>query len=183
MVAGGGKHLQIRSYLLLQLNSQISCREESGRPGTMPDFTDSLKPASPHPSSVLQKQRTESDVPVQELAQHLLSRNDFLRRQERILRILEKEPLFNKSRQQNLSRPERYHLGLARAKQLRRLSDKHGWDAEDDKMSEYLCDDVSPYHLHLTMFITTVREQGDEKQRAYWMPKIENWEIVGAYAQ
>lgn len=37
--------------------------------------------------------------------------------------------------------------------------------------------------LHLSMFITTVREQGDESQRAYWLSKIEDWRIVGAYAQ
>jgi len=50
-------------------------------------------------------------------------------------------------------------------------------------MSEYLVDDVSPYHLHMTMFATTIREQASDEQRAYWMPKIEAWEIIGAYAQ
>jgi hypothetical protein len=33
------------------------------------------------------------------------------------------------------------------------------------------------------MFITTVREQGSDEQKAYWMPKIEKWEIIGAYGQ
>lgn len=50
-------------------------------------------------------------------------------------------------------------------------------------MSEYLVDDVSPYHLHMTMFATTIREQASDEQHAYWMPKIEAWEIIGAYAQ
>lgn len=49
--------------------------------------------------------------------------------------------------------------------------------------AEYLVDDVSPYFLHFSMFITTIREQASDEQRAYWMPKIENWEIIGAYAQ
>lgn len=97
--------------------------------------------------------------------------------------ILERDPLFRKEKQMNLSRPERYHLGLARAKALRRLSVKHHWDSEDDKMAEYLVDDVSPYMLHMSMFVTTVREQGSDAQRAFWLPKIENWEIIGAYAQ
>lgn len=149
----------------------------------MPDFTDSLTPASPGGPEILAKERSQSDVPVQELAQHLFPRNDFLGRQQRILDVLEKHPLFSKARQMNLSRPERYQLGLARAKMLRRLADQHGWDTEDQSMSQYLCDDVSPYMVHYTMFPTTVREQGDAKQRAYWMPKIEAGEVVGCYAQ
>jgi acyl-CoA oxidase len=149
----------------------------------MPDFTDHLKPASPTGPDILAKERSQSSVPIDELANHLLSRNDFLNRQSRILPILEKDPLFNKSKQLNLSRPERYHLGLARAKKLRRLQDEHNWDSEDVSMSHYLCDDVSPYMVHYAMFITTVREQGDAEQRAYWLPRIERMEVVGCYAQ
>ena len=148
----------------------------------MPDFTDNLKPATDG-STILAKERSQSDVPEDELAKHLLSRNDFLGRQQRILRILEKDPLFNKSKQMNLSRPERYHLGLARAKKLRRYVDQHGWDAEDHSMGEYLSDDVSPFMVHYAMFVTTVREQGSDEQKAYWMPKIERMEAVGCYAQ
>jgi len=149
----------------------------------MPDFTDSLKPASPDGPDILSKERGQSDVPVEELAQHLLSRNDFLGRQERVLKVLEKDSLFNKIKQLNLSRPERYQLGLARAKKLRRYADQYHWDAEDINMSQYLCDDVSPYMVHYAMFVTTVREQGDEKQRAYWLPKIKKMEVIGCYAQ
>ena len=148
----------------------------------MPDFTDSLKPASDG-TAILTSERKQSDVPEEELSKHLLSRNDFLGRQERILRILEKDPLFNKSKQFNLSRPERYLLGLARAKKLRRYEDQYGWDNEDRSMAQYLCDDVLPVMVHYAMFVTTVREQGSEEQRAYWMPKIEKMEVLGCYAQ
>lgn len=33
------------------------------------------------------------------------------------------------------------------------------------------------------MFITTIREQASEEQRAYWLPLIEQFKIMGAYAQ
>lgn len=149
----------------------------------MSDFSDNLKPASPTGPELLAKERNQSDVPIDELAAHLLSRNDFLRRQKQILPVLEKDRLFNKAKQFNLSRPERYHLGLARAKKLRRLQDQHGWDEDDYRMAVYLCDDVSPYMVHDSMFPTTIREQGDEEQRKYWIPKIEAWEVIGCYAQ
>jgi acyl-CoA oxidase len=149
----------------------------------MPDFTDNLKPASPDGPTILAKERSQSDLPEQELSRLLLSRDDFLGRQERILRILEKDPLFNKVKQFNLSRPERYQLGLARAKKIRRYEDQYGWDRNDVSMAQYLCDDVSPFMVHYAMFVTTIREQASDEQKAYWMPKIEKMEVIGCYAQ
>ncbi|RMY77852.1 hypothetical protein D0863_01063 [Hortaea werneckii] len=149
----------------------------------MPDFTDFLKPATPDGPAILAKERQQSDVPVDQVAEHLFSGNDFLKRQQRMLRVLENDKLFQKTKQQNLSRPERYQLGLARAKQLRRYADQYRWDGEDLDMAQYLCDDVSPYMVHYSMFITTIREQGDENQRSYWLPKIEAMEVIGCYAQ
>ncbi|KAI6860060.1 acyl-CoA oxidase [Hortaea werneckii] len=149
----------------------------------MPDFTEFLKPATPDGPAILAKERQQSDVPVDQVAEHLFSGNDFLKRQQRMLRVLENDKLFQKTKQQNLSRPERYQLGLARAKQLRRYADQYRWDGEDLDMAQYLCDDVSPYMVHYSMFITTIREQGDENQRSYWLPKIEAMEVIGCYAQ
>ncbi|KAJ5577106.1 Acyl-CoA oxidase [Penicillium sp. DV-2018c] len=149
----------------------------------MPDFTDNLRPSQPDGPTTLAREREQSNVSTEELGQHLLAHDGFLERQSRILSILQQEPLFNKDKQQNLSRPDRFKLGLARAKLVRRLADKHGWNYDDYKMAEYLIDDVSPYYLHMEMFVTTVREQGSEEQRAYWLPLIESWKIIGAYAQ
>lgn len=103
----------------------------------MPDFAAKLQPAEPSGSAALASERARSDVPVKELAQHLFAEDDFLRRQDRVLRELVKEPLLSKKTQQHLSRPDRYKLGLARAKLLRRMADRLGWDAEDHKM--YVC--------------------------------------------
>lgn len=149
----------------------------------MSDFTDKLHPSQPDGPTTLARERAQSNISVEELGQHLLSSDGFLERQTRILPILQLEPLLSKDQQQNLSRPERFKLGLARAKLLRRLADQHQWSHDDHKMAEYLVDDVSPYMLHMEMFVTTIREQASEEQRAYWLPLIESWKIIGAYAQ
>lgn len=149
----------------------------------MPDFTDKLRPSQPDGPTTLARERAQSGISVDELGQHLLSSDGFPERQARILSLLQREPLFSKAKQLNLSRPERFKLGLARAKLLRRMADKHGWNYDDYKMAEYLVDDVSPYFLQMEMFLTTVREQASEAQRAYWLPLIESWKIIGAYAQ
>jgi len=148
----------------------------------MADFTDHLKPAHDG-TATLQAERDGSGIDVHQLAQHLLGRDDFLKRQEKVLRVLSKEKLFSKDQQLNLSRPERYHLGLARAKAIQRLMRREGWDHEDYQMAEYLTDEMSPYFLHMSMFVTTVREQASEEQQKYWMPKILNYDIIGCYAQ
>ncbi|KAJ5103547.1 hypothetical protein N7532_004076 [Penicillium argentinense] len=149
----------------------------------MSDFTDKLRPSQPDGPTTLAHERGQSNLSVEELSRHLLSSDGFLERQARVLPIVQSEPLFSKEKQQNLSRPDRFKLGLARAKLLRRLKDKYQWSHDEYKMAEYLVDDVSPYFLHLEMFITTIREQASEEQRAYWMPLIESWKIIGAYAQ
>ncbi|KAF2167598.1 hypothetical protein M409DRAFT_66087 [Zasmidium cellare ATCC 36951] len=149
---------------------------------TVIDFTDGLKPASPDGATTIGTERTRSDIPVNALSEHLLTR-EYIERQKRILSFLEKDDLFNKKTQYSLSRPDRYRLGLARAKRAKQFAVKHGWDEDVYKMAEYLIDDVSPLHLHLHMFMNTIREQASDEQRAYWLPKIESWEVIGAYAQ
>ena len=100
----------------------------------MRDFTDHLQPAKPTGPDTLAKERSQSSIPVDALGSHLLSDDGFLERQERILQVVQKEKLLSKETQQNLSRPDRYKLGLARAKLLRRMQDKLGWKEEDFKM-------------------------------------------------
>ena len=149
----------------------------------MSDFTDKLRPADPQGPSILAQERGASNINIDQLAKHLLSRNDFLNRQKNILSILEPIPVFCKKNQLNMARPDRYHLGLARAKTLRRLSLKHGWDRDDYLMADYLMDEMGPYALQSSMFATSIREQCNDEQKAHWLPKVENWEIIGCYGQ
>ena len=147
----------------------------------MSDFSDQLKPAEPSGPSILTEERKKSNVNTDQLAKHILSRGDFLERQKRILAILKDLRYFQKRNQLNLARPDRYHLGLARAKTLKRLSIKHGWDTEDYKMADYLMDEMGPFALQVTMFATSIREQCNDEQAKYWQPKVDSWEIIGCY--
>ena len=149
----------------------------------MSDFSQELRPADPQGPDILRVERAGSDVNIDQLANHLLHRNNFLQRQQKILAVLEPRAYFCKKNQLNLARPDRYHLGLARAKELRRLALQHGWDDEDWKMADYLQDEMAPYALQATMFSTSIREQCNEEQLKYWLPKVENWEIIGCYGQ
>lgn len=147
------------------------------------DFSADLKP---HPSSdgakILADERERSNINVDKLSQHLFT-SQYLNKQADIVQILTKEKIFSKATQANLSRPDRYRLGLARGKRMRQLADIHGWNDDDFVLAEYLVDDINPYHLHISLFVASVREQANDEQRAYWLPRIESWEVIGAYAQ
>lgn len=149
----------------------------------MSDFTRELKPAGPQGPDILAAERARSDVNTPQLAHHLLHRDGFLDRQERVLAVVEKNPLFSKTTNLNLSRPERYHVGLARAKEVRRLAKRERWTTDDYRMADYLLDEVSPYSLSDSMFTTSIQQQCNEQQRTQWLSKVENWEITGCYAQ
>ncbi|TPX08498.1 uncharacterized protein E0L32_009985 [Thyridium curvatum] len=142
-----------------------------------------LPPAGPKGLSILDSERMQSGIDTDNLAHHLLGCDGFRDRQKRILTVLEQHPLFCKRTTLHLSRVERFHLGLARAKELRRLSRRFGWSNEDDRMAEYLLDEVSPFALTHSLFSTSILEQGTDEQRSYWLPKVDRWEIVGCYAQ
>jgi acyl-CoA oxidase len=146
------------------------------------DFTAHLKPAGPGGDVLISEERARSSLPVKALSKYLLGQG-FLFIQQRLLPILQNDKLFSKTSQMNLSRPERYMLGLARAKKLRRLADQDSWTDVEYELAKYLVDDVSPYTLHTTMFRQTLREQASEEQQKYWLSKQQRWEITGAYAQ
>jgi acyl-CoA oxidase len=149
----------------------------------MSDFSDELEPGGPQGPEILSMERSKSDINVRALAHHLLHRGQHLERQKKILPVLENRAIFSKKNQLNLSRPDRYHLSLARSKDLRRLSLEHNWDIDDYKMAMHLVGEVSPYSLHTVMFMTSIREQASKEQLEEWWPKVESWEIIGCYGQ
>ncbi|KAF9886343.1 hypothetical protein FE257_011602 [Aspergillus nanangensis] len=149
----------------------------------MPDFPDNLRPREPNGPDILRNERERSPISAQEIGVHLFSHDGFLQRQARVLAILQREPLLKKTQQSQLSRVDRFKLAVARGKLIRRLQDIHGWSLEDYQMAHYLVDEPTPYHLHMQMFRTTVLEQASDDQQAFWLPKIERWDIIGAYAQ
>lgn len=139
------------------------------------DFIAALEP---HPDAdgaqIISAERKRSSINVDELSHHLFG-SAYLQRQQRVLNIIQKEKIFSKSTQANLSRPDRYKLGLARGKRMRQLTDEHQWSEDDLLMSEYLIDDLQPFHLHMSLFNSAMREQTSDAQRAHWIPKMEKW--------
>lgn len=146
------------------------------------DFTKFLSPSDPQCADSLAHERKASKDVVEPLSLHLLGA-DYLERQELIVDILKAHSVFDKSKSPHLAHDARYRLALQRGAKLIHLARSHGWTDEDWDMALYLLDEMSPLALQKTMFKQTIVEQADERQRRYWLPKIDNWSIIGAYAQ
>lgn len=146
------------------------------------NWVDRLRPAAPDGATTIAAERSRSDVDVDRLSEHLLGR-DYLDCQSRILPLLQQDRLFSKTTQANLGRPDRYMLGLARAKRMRQMAEQYSWTDDDYEMAKYLVDDISPYQLHQTMFRQTLLEQTNPAQKEYWLGLHGTWTIIGAYAQ
>lgn len=150
----------------------------------MASFVDKLVPSpSCNGAAALATERAQSQLSEDKLAQHLFGGTGFLERQARILPIVAGNPLFAKGTQANLSRPDRFKLAVARVKRLRQLTAELKWDEDDYSMARVLVDEMLPFDLHLSMFVTTIRQQGNEEQAARWLPDAEACKIIGAYAQ
>ncbi|KAH9827246.1 putative peroxisomal acyl-coenzyme A oxidase 12 [Teratosphaeria destructans] len=149
---------------------------------TAPQWVKDLKPAGPQGSDLLKAERAQSNVNVDQLKTFLFTKEG-LERKHRILRILEKESIFDKSQNYFAGRVDRFETALARAKKSRQLQVKHKWTQEDKMVANELISEPGPYGLHESMFLITLRDQGTPEQHDKYLRKAEQYQYIGCYAQ
>ncbi|KAK8079463.1 Acyl-coenzyme A oxidase [Apiospora hydei] len=147
-----------------------------------PQWVKKLAPASPHGGDLLAKERAASNIDVDQLAEYMFTK-EALDQRERILKVLAADPVFDKSQNYFQGRDARIKASLGKAKRLTQLAIQHKWSPEDHACANELLTEVTPYRLHDTMFLITLREQGTPVQQRLFLKKAENYEIIGCYAQ
>lgn len=151
-------------------------------PPTTPSWVKQLVPSGPQGHELLATERKASDINSQRLA-HFLHGKDNLRRRDQILETLEADKVFDKSQNYFAGRIDRFATSLARAKRLRQLTLKHSWSKEDANVANELLSESTPYRLHDSMFLVTLRDQGTPEQHELFLKRAENYDIMGCYAQ
>ncbi|KAL8283794.1 hypothetical protein RQP46_005226 [Phenoliferia psychrophenolica] len=141
-----------------------------------------LEEPSPKGSDLLTKERRQASFSSQALARHVHGA-EHLERLERILPMVQDEPVFDKSRHHYLGRTEKFRVGLAKEKRLIQMVKEKKWDAPDAAMAEWLIDFRAAYSVHKTMFIKTLENQTTPEQKKLWYEPALNYEILGAYGQ
>ncbi|KAJ5768719.1 hypothetical protein N7520_003278 [Penicillium odoratum] len=147
-----------------------------------PAWVQALKPSSPQGSDILRDERAQSGLTVDALAEFLHSKEK-LEAQDRIVSILASENIFDKSQSQSMGRPERIQRALLKGKRLLQLRKQLKWSEKEYLMAIEMIGEPTPYGLHDTMFLKTLREQCTPEQRTLFLDKAEKYEIIGCYAQ
>ncbi|OJJ42684.1 hypothetical protein ASPZODRAFT_76351 [Penicilliopsis zonata CBS 506.65] len=151
-------------------------------PPPPPAWVQALKPAGPQGSELLAAERAQSAVGVDALAELLHSRES-LDRQKELVALLQSEAVFDKSQSQSLGRVERLQRALAKGKRLHQLAVERRWSLEEYHAAAGLIGEPTPYALHASMFLVTLREQSNPEQRKLFLERAEKYEIIGCYAQ
>lgn len=147
-----------------------------------PDWVKKLTPAAPQGADLLAAERASSNINVDQLADYMFTKETLAMR-DNILRILTADPVFDKSQNYFQGRDDRIKASLGKGKRLQQLSGKHNWSQEEYQCANDLLSEPTPYGLHATMFLVTLREQGTPEQHELFLKKAENYQIVGCYAQ
>lgn len=119
---------------------------------SVPSWVKELTPSGPQGSELLAAEREKSTIPVNQLSEFLFTKAK-LERKENILKILESEPVFDKSQNYFSGRVERFERALARAKRLQKIRLENNWSEEDFIMANDLISEPGPYGLHEGMFL------------------------------
>ena len=149
---------------------------------TNPEWVTALKPSAPQGSELLEQERAKSSLDVDQLGEFLFTR-EVLQRNQRILKILQSEPVFDKSQNYFRGRTSRIEAALARGKRLQQLQVQHKWSRDEFQAANELISEPTPYGLHASMFLVTLREQGTPEQHKLFLEKAEAYKIIGCYAQ
>ncbi|KAL5363736.1 hypothetical protein BJX96DRAFT_156149 [Aspergillus floccosus] len=151
-------------------------------PSPPPAWVQALKPAGPQGSELLEQERAQSNVNVDKLAE-LLHTKEVLETQDRMVQILSSEKVFDKSENHTSGRTERIQRALARGKRLQQLREQHHWTEKEYHMANDLIGEPTPYGLHASMFLVTLREQSTPEQKKLFLEPAEKYQIIGCYAQ
>lgn len=151
-------------------------------PKKTPQWVKDLTPAPPQGTDLLASERAKSNLDVDKLSNFMFTK-EVLNRQDRILKILQAEKVFDKTSNYYDGREDRFQTALARAKKLRQLQVKHNWTTDEYHMANDLVSEPGPYGLHSTMYLTTLRGQATPEQQKLFLEPAENYKHIGCYAQ
>ncbi|KAF8928385.1 hypothetical protein EDD21DRAFT_446365 [Dissophora ornata] len=146
----------------------------------MPPFIPPMAdPSKVNPS--LSSERALVSFPVETLTRFLHGAN--LDKRRHIRAQLEQDPVFSNADKPFLSRERQYVRSLEKAAKLVEMQKKNKWSGEDMLIGMMMTGDSTSQILHEALFIPTLKTQLTDEQQKVWLPRAENYEIFGCYAQ
>ncbi|KAK9708766.1 hypothetical protein K7432_009416 [Basidiobolus ranarum] len=141
-----------------------------------------LKPSEPHTSSFLIKEREQSSLNSKQLSLYIHG-EEFLERQERLLNIIENDPVFSKTIRCYQGRSQRILNAMRKDKRILELKRQYRWTDDDLDMADLIVDESRPFSLHRSMFLPTLKNQTTPEQQELFLKPALDYRIIGCYAQ
>lgn len=144
-----------------------------------------IKAGRVEPTADMARERARGSFASAELEAALAGGANVVAARRAAIDALKADPVFTKRGKHFLSREELHAKTVAQQLAVAPLA--FGLGTEDPVatyryMREQI-DEPGPLDLHLGMFIPTIEGQGDEEQRAHWLPHALSNTIIGTYAQ
>ncbi|KAI7854636.1 acyl-CoA dehydrogenase/oxidase C-terminal [Circinella umbellata] len=136
----------------------------------------------PTGAALIEQERAKATFDVKTLSKFIYG-EEYLEKLDKIVPILENDPVFDKSRRYFQGRDEKIRDAWRKDRRFLELRKKHNWDDVDEKIVHSLYDQPSPYRLHYIMFVPTLEGQCNEEQRKLFLEPSKRDEIIGCYAQ
>ncbi|KAI8142051.1 acyl-CoA dehydrogenase/oxidase [Fennellomyces sp. T-0311] len=141
-----------------------------------------LEPRAPLGQDLIQAERAKASFDVKAMSKFLYS-EEWLAKLDKVLKVMETDPAFDKTQRYFQGRAERIRDAYAKDKRLLEITEELKWDETDRQIANLLYDQASPYHLHYVMFMPTLEGQCNEEQRKLFLEPAKRMEIIGCYAQ
>ncbi|KAL1916383.1 uncharacterized protein VTP21DRAFT_5574 [Calcarisporiella thermophila] len=101
----------------------------------------------------------------------------------RILPVLEREPVFNKDDYHHKGREEFIASCYRQEHRLIQLAKQHKWTHEEMRICEMILDLSGPFMVHRSMFIPTLQNMTTPEQMEAFLGPALRYEIIGCYSQ
>ncbi|KAI9259492.1 acyl-CoA dehydrogenase/oxidase C-terminal [Phascolomyces articulosus] len=141
-----------------------------------------IPPKGPNGDLLLAAERAKATFDVKSLTK-IMYTEQYLKKMDKVLDVLENDPAFDKSDRYHHSRPEKIAASLWKDKRLIELTKEHNWDEEEVGIANFLYDMSTPFTLHYSMFIPTLKNQTTDEQKKLFLERALKHHIIGCYAQ
>ncbi|KAF8829694.1 hypothetical protein HHX47_DHR2000235 [Lentinula edodes] len=139
--------------------------------------------ASAQTSLDMIKARKETSIDIVNVRQFIYNGREEWRRKEKLVEIVSKDPVFDKSKKEWMTRTEKYTRGLRMTNRIHELEQLLGWSKQDTTIATSLLDDSLPISLHVTAFEPVFLLQASQELLDKYAGVIASRGIFGCYLQ
>ncbi len=100
-----------------------------------------------------------------------------------IHRMIQCDPVMNKSDRMHLNHKERYIRSCEKMARFKLLIRKLGLTVEERDIAYDAMDEVTPIDVHMRLSLTALKYGTSREQRERWLPPAMNFDVIVAYCQ